>query len=346
MAHGKTNYYEILGVKQSAKHNDIHLAYNRLVAARKRESAAPDLKQDTMIREAFAVLSDLDRRAAYDAELARARLKPAFGAKQGAFAAVAIAAIAGAVWYFAVRKPAQEAAQVVGKTPEEIVAAATPAIGRLSSMEMSGVTTPLGVAFAVDSGVMVASCHGIPPNAQLAVNFNPRVVPARVTLVDEERGLCKLEVEGAGSWPLSISGAEARPGDRVYATTLNAVGQVMLTQATVKSLPSGAQGKIVDSTLPAATFLPGAPMLDAYGRVVAVATEKAGEKRYVVIPASWTQMTLPATPSAVPTGTPNTEPRPAPSMPNAPGSFTPERVEKLDKAFRPPPVDPDAKGLK
>ena len=51
----------------------------------------------------------------------------------------------------------------------------------------------------------------------------------------------------------------------------------------------------------------------------------------------------PATPSAASDGGPPGV-KPAPAMPNAPGSLTPERVEKLHKAFRPPlniPADQD-----
>ena len=351
MARQQKTYYEILGVKPSAKHNDIGLAYNRLMAARRKESAAPDLKGETMIREAYAVLSDLDRRAAYDAELARARLKPAFGAKQGVLAAVVVAAVGAGIWYFTVKRPADEAARAVGKLPEEIVAAATPAVGKLTSTDLSGQSKPVGLAFAIDTGVMVASCHGIAPSAQLAVNLAPRVVPARVMMVDESLGLCRLEVEGAGSWPLSISGVEARGGDTVYGTSMNAVGQVVLTPARVKSIAPTAQGRFVDSTLPAKTHHPGAPMLDVYGRVVAVATEVGGQQRHVVIPPRWTEApAAPAAPSipsapaeaaAEPAAKAPGEPRPAPAMPNAPGSMTPERIEKLHKAFRPPPNIPE-----
>ena len=348
MAREQKTYYEILGVKPGAKHNDIGLAYNRLMAARRRESAAPDLKGETMLREAFAVLSDLDKRAAYDAELARQRLKPAFGAKQGALAVAVIAAVGAGIWYFTVKRAADEAARPVGKLPEEIAASATPAVGRLTSTDLSGQSRAVGLAFAIDSGVMIASCHGIAPSAQLAVNLAPRVVPARVMMVDESLGLCRLEVEGAGSWPLPLSGVEARGGDTVYGTSMNAVGQVVLTPARVKSVAPAAQGRFVDSTLPPSIHSPGAPMLDAYGRVVAVATEVGGQARHVVIPPRWTEAPAGPAPAPVPEA-PSAEPappatagapRPAPAMPNAPGSLTPERIEKLHKAFRPPPNIP------
>jgi hypothetical protein len=343
MSKSRPTHYEILGVKPNAKHNDIGLAYNRLMAARRRENAPPDLKGETALGEAFAVLSDLDRRAAYDQQLAGARLKPAFGARQGAFAAVVIALFAGAIYYYTIMRPAEEAARPVGRLPADIAAAATPAMGRLQATDMSGQTKPAGLAFAIEGGVMVASCREIAPNAQLVVNMNPRMVPARLTMTDEALGLCKLEVDGAGSWPLPVSSVETRTGDTVYAASVNARGEVVLKEGRVKRVSSMAKGQVVEASVLANAADAGAPLLDIYGRVVAVATQAEGKERHVVLPKAWTDAPRPApapTTPLSPEATPGSE-RPAPPMPNGPGSMTPERVDRLDKAFHPPPNVPD-----
>jgi len=351
--------YDVLGVKPDAKHHEIGIAFNRRMSERKREDAPPDPKGEVALREAFAVLSDLDRRAAYDRTLVTAKLKPAFGPVQGALAVVVIAAIGAGIWWFTVKKPADEASKPVGRAPAEIAAAATPAVGRLDSTTMSGDSKQVGIAFAIDNGVMVTSCHGIAPGALLTVKINPRTIPARVSMTDEGLGLCKLDVSTAGTTPLSISGTEARAGDTVYATSLNAVGEVVLKEGKVKRVAPAPSGKLVESTLTPA--IGGAPLLDSYGRVVAVAALGGGEPRHVLLPASWRDAPQ-APPRAVtspPSGAPSsqpaepgeapspydravdpTAPRPPPTMPNAPGSMTPERVEKLHKAFRPPPNIP------
>jgi hypothetical protein len=160
-----------------------------------------------------------------------------------------------------------------------------------------------------------------------------------------------LRAEGVGGFPLSVSGAEARPGDIVYGTELNAVGEVVLKEGRVKAILPGAHGKTVDTTLP--PKLGGAPLVDVYGRVVAVATQAEGQDRHVIVPAKWTEAPTP-TPKytygdsapdepkedKVPAELPR-QPRQAPTLPpNAPGSMSPERVEKLHKAFRPPPNSP------
>ncbi len=355
MSERHPNYYELLGIEPGAKHTDIHLAFNRKMRAAKRDDTVPDLKYETKLQEAFGVLSDLDKREAYDRKLAAARLKPSFGAKGAAFAVVAIAAVAGGIYYYTLKKPAEEAARAPGKSKEEIVASATPAVGRLQSMDMGGKVKSAGLAFAIDSGVMVTSCEHITPNAQLTVNMNPRMVPARLVMTDEALGLCKLEVEGAGSWPLSVSSVQARPGDTVYGASVNAVGEVVLTEGRVKRVAKNAKGHtIVESTLPPEKAMDGAPLLDVYGRVVAVAAQASGTDRHVVLPTAWTDPPKPsASPPAQaaapspsegqtlgPAGNLPEGLKPAPSMPNAPGSFTPDRVDRLHKAFRPPPNIP------
>ena len=356
MANQNPTYYELLGVKPGAKHNDIHLAYNRKVRAARRDDAIPDLKYETKLHEAFAVLSDLDKRDAYDKQLAAARLKPSFGRKGAAIAAVFTAALGGGIYYYTLKKPADEAARQPGKSKEEIAAAATTAMGRLQAMDMGGQVKNAGVAFAIDSGVMVTSCEHIAPNMQLTVNMMPRMVPARLVMTDEALGLCKLEVDGAGSWPLSVSSAESRAGDVIYGTSVNAVGEVVLTEGRVKRVAVGERGnKLIESTIPADKAPDGAPLLDIYGRVVAVATQSAGQDRHVVIPPAWTDPPKPAASSAAAPASAGAQPssspdgpagnlpeglKPAPPMPNGPGSFTPDRIDRLHKAFRPPPNIP------
>lgn len=360
MSKQNPTYYELLGVKPNAKLNDIHLAYNRAVRATKRDDTMPDLKHETKLNEAFAVLSDLDKRDAYDKRLAGDRLKPAFGGKGAAIAAVFVAAIGGGIYYFTLKKPADETARAPGKTRQEIAAAATTAMGRLQAMDMGGQVKSAGVAFAIDSGVMVTSCQHIGPNTQLTVNMTPRMVPARLTMTDEMLGLCKLEVDGAGSWPLSVSSVVPKAGDIIYGTSVNAVGEVVLTEGRVKRVGIGDRGnQVIEATITAEQAPDGAPLLDIYGRVVAVSTQSAGQDRHVIIPHAWTDPPKPAASSAAapaPAGAPpssSSEAQPLgpagnlpegykarPSMPNAPGSMTPDRIDRLQKAFRPPPNIP------
>jgi hypothetical protein len=351
-------HYEVLGLKPGAKHTEIGIAYNRRLAAGRREDAPPDKNGEAALKEAFEVLSDLDRRAEYDRELLAEKLKPTFSMKQGAIAASVVVLIVGGItWYILKRQEGSEP-RGPGRPPAEIAAAATPAVGRLTRTDMSGNSTPIGLAFAIDEGVMVASCDGIEPNTQLTVNMNPRIVPARLVMTDQGRGLCKLEVVGAGNWPIAVAPADAKSGDIIYVTSVNAVGEVLLKEGRVKKVVRTGQVSILDSTV--APIMSGAPMLDRQGRVVGVATLAAGAQ-HMVLPKAWTEAPKPETPYVRDTSVNTPEsalpPRDEPERAGVPSvvvdgkemavsktgkplPVTKERADKLNEAFRPPPNVP------
>jgi hypothetical protein len=339
-------HYETLGLKPGAKHTDIGLAFNRLVRAQRKDDAPPDLKAETKLREAFEVLSDLERRAAYDEQLRAARLKPAFGKNHAAFAAFFVVAVAaGLYWYLA--RPV-EAPATLGKPYEELLAGAIPAVGRLQVMDISGRAEPAGIAFTVEEGAAVTSCVGIAPTAQMNVSMGTRAIPARVATSDPTLGICRLEVPGAGTWPLAVSPTPPKAGDRVFATQLSAKGEVSLREGKVKAVKPVDGVPVVQLDIPLMPGHAGAPLLDVHGRVVAVANLPEGSKGfYVPIPAKWGE-TIPVAKAQVPEPAPEPEKKPQQiddlGMPvrNAPSvEISPERRERLEKAFRPPPTVPD-----
>jgi hypothetical protein len=292
MSKRNPTYYEILGIPSNAKHNDVGLAFNRKMRAIKREDAPPDLKAETVLKEAFETLSDLDRREQYDAKLRAAVLKPRFGRTEAATAVLfLLVAGVGLFWYLRPQlAPESVAMDVVapGKSYQEVLNNAIPAVGRLQSVEMSGQSQNAGLAFTVEEGVAVTSCQGLSPTAQLKVSIPPRVIPARVTLTDEELGLCKLEVLGAGTWPLSVSQVPAKPGDVVYTTQLTSKDEVLLQKTSVKAVRAEGKATVLQVAEPLSAQHAGSPLLDMYGRVVAVANMLPGGKEtFVAIPPAW-----------------------------------------------------------
>ena len=333
-------YYEMLGIKPNAKHIEVGLAFNRRMAAQRREDAPPDLKGETKLREAFEVLSDLDRRAEYDAKLRAALVKPAFARGHVSLAAGFIVLVAaGLYWYLRPTEPPP----VIGKSYQEILNAAIPAVGRLQTVDMSGNGQHAGIAFAVDEGTLVTSCRGLSPNAQLSVALGARVIPARVTLSDDTLGLCKLEVAGAGSWPLSVSAVAAKASDRVYAVQVTPKGDVLLREGHVKVVRSGEKAPVMEISVPLPAQHGGAPLLDIHGRVVAVASMPPESKgAYVPIPKTWGEAPPPPpTPAAQPEPSADAAKPDAPKDINLPANISPERRQRLEKAFRPPPNVPD-----
>jgi len=345
MATRNPTYYEILGINSGAKHNEVGLAFNRKMAARRREDAPPDLKGETMLREAFDVLSDLDRRAEYDAKLRVAMIKPAF-AKGHALMAVGFLVAVGGALYWYLNRPVE--APVVGKTYQEILNGAIPAVGRLQTLDMSGQGTTAGVAFAVLEGTLVTSCQGHSPTAVMSVSMGNREIPAKVTMADEGLGLCKLEASGAGTWPLSVSPQPAKAADRVYAVNVTPKGDVLLREGMVTGVMRSENASVLKVNIPVPAQHGGAPLLDVNGRVVAVVNMPPdGKGSYVALPKVWGDP--PPPPSKEP-------PKPAATDPSEvdktggvddlklPGGRRPaqtEREKRLEKALRPPPTVPD-----
>lgn len=329
----KTTLYDILGVSRDAKLTDIGRAYNRLRAELQDENAPPDPRRMAQIREAYEILSDIDRREAYDRSLraprallqkAGSRISPLWAA------AIGFAIVAGAGWWALRPKTHPGDTQ---RSPIEIANAATVAIGRLQSIDMSGRSTPLGLAFAVDEGVMATSCNGISPGAELVVNIVPRVLQARVMMADDFHGLCKLAVQGAGGWPLALSGVEPKPGDRIYATSVNAVGEVVLKEGTVKRVLAEPKGRIIETTVPMALVSSGSPLLDGLGRVLAIASvaQDDGQGRYVAVPPAWSAVAQPS--RSAPTAPATAVPKPPTPRP-APEFSVPKKGEDMPKERR------------
>src|SRR5688500_20412415 len=103
MSKRNPTYYETLGIPSNAKHNDVGLAFNRKMRSLRREDVPPDLKGETVLREAFETLSDLDRREKYDAKLRADILKPRLGRNHAASAVLFLLVVG--VGLFLYRRP-------------------------------------------------------------------------------------------------------------------------------------------------------------------------------------------------------------------------------------------------
>ncbi|MCW5591821.1 MAG: DnaJ domain-containing protein [Burkholderiales bacterium] len=285
--------YDALGLDREARLGEIRRAYDRLVAEFDLDTTPPDPRREALIREAFAVLSDPQRRADYDRTLETlAAPPPAPGGSKAvaigaAAAVVAVVALAG--WFFGGRSPAPT---VAARPVAEILAEASRSVGRMQAFELSGNPVATGVAFAVAPGVMATACQGLAPGAQVVVRIGSREVPARMDAADEALGLCRLAVDGAGSWPLP-GGPVPRAGDKVYAVGLSGAGEVQLAEAQVKRVFSEGGRSVVDAGIAVPAGHGGRPLLDAGGRIVAaaVAPPGGGAAVHVVIPQGWAEVT-------------------------------------------------------
>jgi hypothetical protein len=349
------NHYELLGVPRNAKLQDVGRAYNRWRSAANKPDAPPlDLKVEARMKEAYETLSDPGRREAYDRTLTVKATRRAGGAAVWGIA-IAVVAGAGAAAWFTLR-PEPPAAPDVDALAR-LLDTTTRAVGRLDSIDMSGKEVPIGLAFAIAENEMVTSCERIPAGAQLRVTLGKRQVPATVKTIDEKYGLCKLAAEGTGAWPLVLADNEPRQGDRVYATRVNSLGQVALVEGTVKRLHGDPAERSIELNLPLAPEWAGGPLLDGYGRVLGAARplQASVPAQHRRLPRAWIteafaaqdpRSRAAATATSAAAQAPGNAPSEAPSdgqkrIPKSLENVPPERVEKLDKAFRPPPQVPD-----
>ena len=305
--------YQILGVPTDATAQQIERAYQRLKREQQQETTPPDQRLRVLIEHAHDVLTDPASREQYDRDsgtlpqIAR-KITPA----RVALIVVAFTALgAGAWWLFS-----RDEAPAVKR---EVADAVAMAVGRVARIEPSGTTTPLGLAFAIAEGTLVTSCEGITPAVELVVEFGKRAAPVHATAIDEATQLCKLGGGAVGSWPLALSTIPPSTGLPVYA-----VG----TAGTAAQARETRYGRA-----PPRKEDLGGPLLDSEARVVAVASRVNGTLVYVPPPRTWvpTEAVIYSAPE------PKVKTVEPPSL--AP-NVSPERQERLEKAFRPPIVVP------
>ena len=304
MSSPKRTLYEIVGVAPDASAEDIELACNERRAQLSAE-ASPDMSTLALVRHAREVLTNPERRAAYDARIAAAaaaeipvlhegdkpqpvpvlesagaqparRIPWGLVAVFGAAALIAILFVARMMTNRVPPAPVAEAPKPpppppapVALTPSQIISAASPSIARLQSIDLSGNVQALGLAVAVEPGIVVSTCHAIPANAAITATLGADKGAATLVITDEVLDLCKLSVAGVEPRAIGIAAAAARPGDAVFVVSPDAPGSYALAEATVKQVVRTPGGDLIQLSTSAAN---GAPILDATGKLVGIAT--------------------------------------------------------------------------
>jgi hypothetical protein len=292
MPQARRTHYDELGIGNSATTADVERAWRKYRAEADAPSAAPDRARESRMRAAYETLGDPVKRDAYDEMLAGPRRKQrSKGVWIAVLGVVVLAGVAAGAYLLQPAPPPPPGTLSV----EELTHAASQAMARVDSRDMSGNAQKLGLAFAIDEGFVATSCHGITPFAQLSLYIAPRTVPVKVAQVDEKLGVCKLSAAGIGSWPLPLAGADPHPGDIVYVTKMNAVGEVSLAEAKVKRVVPSARGKAIELSVAVLPERRGGPVIDTQGRVVGVQLLPEGTHGEVVrVAPDWAVKPIPS----------------------------------------------------
>ena len=321
MAQSKRTLYEILGVPADAGPEDIGHAHERKVLEIKRSDKF-DPGVASLVKQAYEVLGDPKRRAAYDASLvasaekAAAREQPTdldlsadadaddrsrklrLGGMIGGVALILV------VFFFVFKprpappplppEPVAEAKPAPPPPPKlrsgaEVLADAATSSGQLLSYSMSGAATPLGMAVEVETGQMVTTCHGIPAGGKLVVRVGKESMPADLTITDEELDLCRLSIPGFTTPPLKVASEDAKAGDKVYVVGVNEKGDMAATEGKVNQVRATPAGPVLELSVPIAPTASGGGVFNERGELVGVATtaHKAGAGLNIALPVSW-----------------------------------------------------------
>lgn len=304
MAQAKRTLYEIVGVAPDATADEIELA----CAERRAElsaQASQDTSMLTLVRHAREVLTNPERRAAYDARIAAAAaaeipVTPDDGQPQripviestpdepqrrppwGLIGVIGAAALIVALFVARMMmnpvpsapvaeapKPPPPPPAPVALTPTQLITAASPSIARLQSIDLSGNVQALGLAVATEPGIVVSTCHAVPANAQITATFGAEKAAATLVITDEVLDLCKFSIAGAEPRAIGLAPALARAGDNVYVVSPDAPGGFALAEASVRQVVMTPAGELLQLSTNAAN---GAPVLDAAGKLVGIAT--------------------------------------------------------------------------
>lgn len=327
------DYYEILGVPNNAKPAEISAAYNRWIGHFKKDTSPPDPRRQSLLDEARDVLLDPARRDAHDRELAEQRAQSANKPRRvpvAAIAGVVLAVLAGGGAWLALRSPAgaNAAKATKGKSPEQIQMAMSSAVSPVVALDISGKSSAVGLGVVIDDKVMVAPCRGLAPGAQLMVQTGTRQVGARVSHADEALGLCRLQTETYVGDPVAVNTSTPAAGSRLFAARVGPKGEVALTEVSVNAIVDTPEGKAIRAAVSEPAN--GAPLVDAYGRVVAVAAlDAAGSVVHRLVPSAWLERARPSAPEPRPyQGAPAAQGAGEPAAPGSEGAVTPEMAKR------------------
>jgi serine protease Do len=174
-------------------------------------------------------------------------------------------------------------------TAEEIFAAVAPSIGRIQIMDASGKMIGQGSGVVVGSGIVITNCHVVADAWQISVKVGGKVLGGKVVVADRELDLCSLNVAGLSAPAVTVSGSDARVGERAYAIGAPEGLELTLSEGIVSSLRPTTRGSIIQTTAPISPGSSGGGLFNGTGQLIGIVTfqHKTGQNLNFAVPASW-----------------------------------------------------------
>jgi serine protease Do len=307
----KKNLYEILEVSVGASGAEIKAAYDAKVDRAGAPSSEYARAARIALNEAHSVLSNEQRRAAYDARLHRSPPDPvaASSAVDGPssnrtrLVVVALVVLAVGAW-FVMRHRAAPAKPIVVAAPrlahvsaptvvelreiapalprsdaaeelsaEQLYSTVSPSVVRINASKRDGSSAVLGSGVILGPDSVITNCHVALAGDQIEVRERDVVLSAVVSVADEVFDLCKLRVNGLTARAATPSAAPPlKVGQRVYAIGSPQGLDLTLSEGIVSALREGPSGTYIQTTAPVSPGSSGGGLFDHQGRLVGIVT--------------------------------------------------------------------------
>jgi hypothetical protein len=318
----KKTLYELLGVAPDATADDIAAAYEKARAALE-QSSQSDPNQAIILREAFQLLSNKQKRQVYDSSLAAkeaaleaAAAAPAVeGANSMRFVWIAGAALGLVLvsWALIKKSPHNEAhdnmpltgvvakPQAVVTVPiqtashqlnaEELYAKVSASVARVNVNDEHGNLLGIGSAVVVGPNDVITNCHVAKMGPNLELNFRNEKVNASIATADEVYDLCLLHVSSLSAPAVATADMSAvRTGEAVYAIGSPQGLELTISEGIISSLRNVPDaGTVIQTSAAISPGSSGGGLFDNSGRLVGITTfqSKSGQNLNFAVPAEW-----------------------------------------------------------